>query len=478
MTDVLTKKIMLMASHDWSMRATMRTFVDYLNPTLTWKGKSYKIRLGRIIAKPLLCGRNLRDEADLIVDRTVHWNTFYKYWAQQAINSQMSFANHPNTFQNQDKHCTYDLMARSIHPADRFPTTILLPQFSPYTQDQKKQDLWAYRESLIIEHTKFGFDESRRTVDWEKVNQHYNRAVKFEKKGSLIREQFYYGGNYLEETVRDVFKSTFPLYLKKAFGGGGSDVYKINNLQELYEKYDQTGGRTFHLQEAIEDYDVFIRCMAIGPQVLPMEFQPDKPLHEHYATGKLTVDQKIYKRLSTYVRFINAFHRWTYNSFECLIKNSQIHPIDFANACPDSNFTSLHVHFPWLICALVKWLSYCAVTNKDMRIDLEQNRFLDVINDPTKTGEEKFEHYRTLSEDYFEIDQFEEFVAENFADINQKMIEFYDKGYFNEIIEFAIEMSDFPLTEHPRFIRDYQNTMDQIWRPSAENYLTTVIFNS
>jgi len=477
MAEPITKKIMLMASHDWSMRATMRTFIEWLDPTIHHGKKTYKITLGRIIAKPLLCGRDLSQEADLIVDRTVHWNSFYKFWAQQAINSQMSIANHPNTFQNQDKHSTYDLMARSMHPADRFPKTILLPQFSPYTQDQKMQEFWDYRQKLIIDNTKFGFDDTRKEVNWEKVNTSYDRSIRFEKKAQLVREHFYYSGNYIEETVRDVFDYKFPLYLKKAFGGGGSDVYKINSLEELYQQYDETGGRTFHLQEAIENYDIFIRCMAIGPQVLPMEFLPDKPLHEHYGSNKLRVDQELYHRLSTYVKFINAFHRWTYNSFECIIKEGKIHPIDFANACPDSNFTSLHVHFPWLICSLVRWFTYCAVTGKDMQIDLNQKEYLDVINDPKKSALEKFEHYRTLSDNYFEIDKFNDFVARNFADLDQQMIKFYDEGHFKPIIEFAIEMSDFPQHEQGKFFRAYQHTMDTIWRPNAEEYLTTVLYS-
>lgn len=477
MSNVIEKKIMIMASHDWSMRAAMRTFVEYLQPRITYKGKDYTITLGRIIAKPIICGQNLKADADLVVDRTVHWNTFYKYWAQQAINSQMRIANHPNTFQNQDKHATYDLMARAMHPKDRFPKTVLLPQFSPYTADQKKQEFWEYKQKLIAENTKLGFDPDRSETDWEKVESQYKRSLDFERKAQMVREHFYYGGNYLDETIEQVFENKFPLYLKKAFGGGGSDVYKIHNMGELYEKYDETGGRTFHLQEAIEDYDVFIRCMAIGPQVLPMEFQPDKPLHQHYGTNKLTIDKEIYGRLSSYVKFINAYHRWTYNSFECLVKNGQIHPIDFANACPDSNFTSLHVHFPWLICSLVKWFAFCAVTEKDLRIDLEQNRYLDVINDPEKSNEEKFEFYTRISDEYFEIEKFNAFVADNFADIEERMIEFYDAGYFKEIVEFAIEMSDFPPEEHGRFVAEYLSTMDTIWRPNATDYLKTVIYS-
>ncbi|RME73784.1 MAG: hypothetical protein D6785_16670 [Planctomycetota bacterium] len=473
---MITKKVCIMASYDWSMRHAVYEIMNFLDPVFTYQGKKYKIKLGRVIAEPILCGDDLKKKADLVLDRTVHWNDYYRYWAQQAIQSQLQIVNYPNSFANHDKHSTFDLMARAMHPKDRFPTTVLLPQFSPYNEFLEKEELWKYRQELIIKYTKFGWDENLRTTDWQKVEEDYERMLRYMELNKILRQQFYYQGNYLKETVDRFFGGKFPLYLKKAHGGGGSQVYKVHNMEELYEKYDQTGGKAFHLQEAIEDYDIFIRCLALGPQILPMKYQPEKPLHEHYSEEKIRMDRDIHERLTNYVKFINSYHRWNYNSYEAIIKDGVIHPIDFANACPDTNFTSLHVHFPWAILAIIRWICYCAVTDKDLRIDMEQERYLKVFNDPNKTPLEKYEHHVKLSEEYYEPEKFRAFCEENFKDLEDQFIRFYDEGHFEGVINYAIEMSDFPREEHDYFKARYKRMMDEIFRPNAKEYLTDALF--
>lgn len=470
-----TKRIALFASYDWSMRHAMAEFMDFLDPVIKYQGEEYKIELSRVMSKPVRVGADLRVEADLIVDRTTHWSEYYRNWGYQAMNSGVQMVNSTYTFDNYNKHTTYDVMARAMHPVDRFPTTVLLPSFGPVTWEHYAKERWLEEQNSLMKNTKYGWDPKRKEVDLAAVKKDMADYDRYLPKGQRMRADFYPPVDFLRETMEKDFGNQYPVFLKKTDGGGGSDVYKINNLQELYERFDQTEGRSFHLQEAVLDYDIFIRCMAIGPQVLPMRFQPDAPHHEHYSPEKIRVDRQMFGRLENYVKFINSYHRWTYNSFESLIRKGEIFPIDFANGCPDSHFTSLHTHFPWLIVSLVKWLSFCVVSGKDMRIDMEHGKYLKVLNDPNISQEEKYNFCAASSEEYFETARFEEFCAENFKGIDEKMVAFYDR-HFDEIIEHAIEWSDFPKTEHPRFFRYYKDMMDKNFRANAKDYLTTVLY--
>src|SRR6185312_2295578 len=99
------------------------------------------------------------------------------------------------------------------------------------------------------------------------------------------------------------------------------------------------------------------------------------------------------------------------NSCETLIKDGVVHPIDYANACPDIALTSLHYYFPWAIKALVRWSVFCTVTGRRPRYDLETRRYFDVADREDLSYAEKLAEYRRLADEYFAVEAYQQFCA-------------------------------------------------------------------
>ncbi len=133
-----------------------------------------------------------------------------------------------------------------------------------------------------------------------------------------------------------------------------------------------------HLQRAVDDFDLFVRTIGIGPQVRIVKYDPAAPLHDRYRVDRNFVSNDEAKHLVNQGLTINAFFGWDFNSCESLRKDGVFYPIDFANACPDSQVTSLHYHFPWLVKALLQWSIFCAATKRRMRQTLDWEPFYDI----------------------------------------------------------------------------------------------------
>ena len=112
---------------------------------------------------------------------------------------------------------------------------------------------------------------------------------------------------------------------------------QVNHEADLMRAYDESGQSLMHLQAGLEDYDVFVRSLAIGPQVRSFHYDPAQPLHGRYIIDDddqfLSAEKR--REAQTMTKVINAFFRWDFNSCETILKDDILWPIDFANACPD-----------------------------------------------------------------------------------------------------------------------------------------------
>ena len=131
------------------------------------------------------------------------------------------------------------------------------------------------------------------------------------------------------------------------------------------QAYDASGTEVMNLQAAVLPYDWFVRCIGLGPQLRKVNYDPSAALHDRYRMDVGFLPPGDASVLEDMTLTINAFFGWDFNSCEALARHGVWHPIDFANACPDSQVT-LHYHFPWLIKANLRWSIFCAATGRKM----------------------------------------------------------------------------------------------------------------
>jgi hypothetical protein len=180
-------------------------------------------------------------------------------------------------------------------------------------------------------------------------------------------------------------------------------------------------------------YDWFVRCIGLGPQTRKVNYDPSAPLHDRYTmdTGFLSAEDA--QVLEDTTLTINAFFGWDFNSCEALAQGGVWYPIDFANACPDSQVTSLHYHFPWLIKANLRWSIFCAATGRKMRKNLDWEPFY-AIADKDISPEEKLKAYAAEARKRFETEKFREFCRKHLGHLDALAYDFFGSETMRDAI--------------------------------------------
>jgi hypothetical protein len=387
---------------DWpgAFEAVMRR----LDPAINVGGDTHTFATDRITIEPF----NLRavPRYSLVIDRLAHWYYAPREWLKKiALMDDVYLMNNPFTFQSMEKHAAYCAMMRL---GLKVPETWLLPTKKP------------------PENERFPYTAAR-----------YNQPFRLED----VAEQIGY-----------------PLYMKPFDGGAWVGVARIGDDRELHQRYDESGERLMHLQAAIEDFDVFARSLSIGAETMVMNYDPARPLHDRYQVSHGFLSPEIGKEVIIISRLVNSFFRWEFNSCEMIIKEGNVHPIDYANACPDASIISLHYYFPWAIKTLIKWAIYCAATNRRMRVDSDIRTFFDVADREGLSYAEKLEEYRRLATDYFEVERYEEFCRQHLGDLDHLMVDYIESDEFDDLLVSTVR-SAFPSHEHDYFVAHYRGLL-------------------
>jgi hypothetical protein len=369
------------------------------------QGRTHRTRSVRVTIEPF----NLRDSPkhDLVIDRLAYWYYHPREWLKKiALMDDVYLLNSPFTFQSMEKHAAYCAMLRL---GLKVPETVLVPFKNP------------------LDNSRYAYTSAR-----------YNQSFDLEA---------------LAESVG------YPMYMKPYDGGAWVGVSKIRNVAELHAAYDASGERLMHLQAAVEDYDVFARSLTIGPETMVMKFRPELPMHERYAVDHNFLTPEVGDEVVTISRLVNAFFRWEFNSCESLVKGTEVHPIDYANACPDVAVTSLHYYFPWAMSALLRWTIYCVVTGRKPRLDTDTAEYFAIADDPSLDYGQKLARYRRLADDYFETERYEEFCAKYLGHVDEMVADWVGSEEFRSLLRETVRAM-YPPHEHERFLGHFNGLID------------------
>ena len=403
----VTRRIGLSLGADLCWPLCFEHMIKRLDLRIPWQGDTLLFDVERVTIEPF----ELRQPCkyDVVVDRLTHWYHTSREWIKKCIVlNDLYVFNNPWSVQANEKHTSYCAMMRLGMP---IPETWMLP---PKSYDP--------------------------TPDLKPTLIRYAKLFDLKKVGDAVG---------------------WPFFLKPYDGGGWRGVTRVADEKAAWKAYEDSGTAVMHAQAAVEGFDLFVRCIGFGPQTRCVLYDPSAALHDRYTmkTGFMPASDVQHLRKLTLI--INAFFGWEFNSCEALRKKGVWYPIDFANPCPDSQVTSLHFHFPWLVKAYLRWTIFCAATKRKMRRTLDWEPFYAVAAQDL-SYEEKLDRYAKIAEERFETARFEEFCKRHLGHLDQVAFDFFGGPEAKEAVRVKVAAL-FPEHELERFTELFWNRI-QDWR--------------
>ena len=391
--------LLLGAEEDWPR--AFEELVRRVGTVTAPDGTTHELRSERLTIEPF----NLRSTPrhDLVIDRLAHWYYHPREWLKKvALMDDVYLLNSPFTFQSMEKHSAYCALMRL---GMNVPETVLVPYKNPVDN-----------------------------VRWAYTSAKYNRSFDLDAVAAELG---------------------YPMFMKPFDGGAWRGVSMIRDESELHRAYDESGEMLMHLQKSVDEFDVFARALTIGPETMVMKFRPDQPMHDRYAVDHDFLEPAVGREAVTIAQTVNAFFRWEFNSCEMLVKDGVVHPIDYANACPDVAITSLHYYFPWAITALLKWSAFCLVTGRRASTQVAPAPWFEVADDPRLSYADRLGAYQQLADAHFETEKYREFVETSLGHVDELVLDWVQSDDFDRLLVETVR-STYPEAEHERFLGHFR----------------------
>lgn len=259
----------------------------------------------------------------VIVDRISHDIPFYRAYLKNAVLGGSIVINNPFWWSADDKFFNFSL-AHKLGVA--IPKTVLLPHklHPPGTTDRSMRNLMY-------------------PLNWDEV--------------------FDYIG--------------FPAFLKPFDGGGWKNVYKVENKEEFFTAYDDSGDLCMTLQTAVK-FKEYFRCYVVNQQkVHIMQYDPRAPHADRYVKNPAPVEPALLARVEQDALTICQALGYDLNTVEFACEDGIPYAIDFMNPAPDADIHSVGpVNFQWIVNAVADMAIEKALSSEEPAKEYRWNSFL------------------------------------------------------------------------------------------------------
>ena len=278
-----------------------------------------------ITAEPVRIDKVMQGESSgyaVIVDRISQDVPFYRAFLKNAAICGTAVINNPFWWSADEKFFNNCLATKIGVPV---PKTVILPsrQLPPDTSDQS-------------------FSNLTYPMDWETI--------------------FNYTG--------------FPAYMKPFAGGGWKNVYKLENMDDFFNKHSETGELVMLLQEEIV-FEEYYRCYCIGGKyVRIMNYEPRNPHHLRYVADFKPSKERL-ELMTDIVLKINKYLGYDFNTVELAVRDGIPYAIDFCNPAPDADVKSVgEENFEWVVETAATYAIEKAMEQKDGRDNLTWGEYI------------------------------------------------------------------------------------------------------
>jgi|SRR5580693_3273119 glutathione synthase/RimK-type ligase-like ATP-grasp enzyme len=175
----------------------------------------------------------------------------------------------------------------------------------------------------------------------------------------------------------------FPAFFKPFAGGGWKSVYRLNDPDEFFRAYDDTGQLVMMLQEEIK-FQEYFRCYSIDCQdVRIMQYDPKAPFHQRYVRNGPPVAQALLEEVHDGVLRLNRALGYDLNTVEFAVRDGVPYAIDFCNPAPDADLHSIgEENFHWVVDAVARMVVRKAQAHVPGRNNLRWGDFVSTFAAP------------------------------------------------------------------------------------------------